>query len=134
SANISSNDKAAIGRKRTPAPRDKSPARSRSRKGCDWSTVQEIARALPEADEGMSYGTPAFFVKKKLFVRLHQSRESVVIMIPIGAREGLMQTDPETFYITDHYACYPAMLVRLSTVRFEVLRSLVEESWRSRAP
>ena len=38
-----------------------------------WETVQAIARALPGAVEGMSYGTPAFHVRKKLFVRLHQS-------------------------------------------------------------
>lgn len=111
-------------------------ARAGARKGsgCDWSTVQQIARGLPEAVEGLSYGTAAFHVRKKLFVRMHQGRESVVVMIPIEVREGLMQSDPETFYITDHYLGYPAMLVRLRTVRFEDLRSLVEESWRSQAP
>jgi hypothetical protein len=99
-----------------------------------WETVQDIARSLPEAVEGTSYGTPAFFVRKQLFVRFHQSRECVVIGIPIGEREGLMETDPETFFITDHYLKYPWMLVRLATVKPDELRKLVEESWRRSAP
>ena len=45
-----------------------------------------------------------------------------------------MKIDPETFYITDHYLNYPAMLVRLSTVQPDDLRKLVTESWRRGAP
>lgn len=99
-----------------------------------WEAVQEIALALPGAVEGTSYGTPAFHVNKKLFVRFHQSGESVVIMIHISEREALMKINPETFFITDHYLNYPAMLVRLSTVQPDDLRKLVEESWRRSAP
>ena len=99
-----------------------------------WGTVQEIARTLPGAVEGTSYGTPAFHVRKKLFVRLHQSGESIVIMIDLAEREALMEIDPETCFITEHYLNYPAMLVRLATVRPQALRELIEDSWRSRAP
>jgi hypothetical protein len=99
-----------------------------------WETVRKIALALPGAVEGRSYGTPAFFVDKNLFVRFHQSGESVVIMIHINEREALMKIDPETFYITNHYLKYPAMLVRLSTVQLDDLRKLVTESWRRSAP
>ena len=99
-----------------------------------WKTVQEIARALPGAVEGTSYGTRAFHVRKKLFVRLHQSGESIVVMIDLGEREALIKLDPETCFITDHYLNYPAMLVRLATVRPKVLRERIEESWRRAAP
>ena len=40
-----------------------------------WETVREIALTLPGAEEGTSYGTPAFRVRKALFVRLHDSGE-----------------------------------------------------------
>ena len=99
-----------------------------------WETVREIALALPGAVEGRSYGTAAFYVDKKLFVRFHQSGESVVIMIHMNEREALMKIDPETFYITNHYLKYPAMLVRLSSVQPDDLRKLVTESWRRSAP
>ncbi len=84
--------------------------------------------------EGTSYGTSAFHVRKKLFVRLHQSGESIVVMIDLAEREALMMLDPKTCFITDHYLNYPAMLVRLATVRPKALRERIEDSWRSRAP
>ena len=84
--------------------------------------------------EGTSYGTSAFHVRKKLFVRLHQSGQSIVIMIDLVEREALVELDPETCFITEHYLNYPAMLVRLATVRPKALRELIEDSWRSRAP
>ena len=55
-------------------------------------------------------------------------------MIDLAEREALMKLDPETCFITDHYLNYPAMLVRLATVRPKALRELIEDSWRSRAP
>jgi hypothetical protein len=108
--------------------------RKRKTQPATWETVRKIALALPDAVEGTSYGTPAFHVRKKLFVRFHQSGESVVIMIHMNEREALMKIDPETFYITNHYLNYPAMLVRLSTVQPEDLRKLITESWRRSAP
>lgn len=108
--------------------------RSRKANSASWETVRELASALPEAEESTSYGTPAFKVRGKLFVRFHQSGEAVVILISIEEREALMKLNPETFYITDHYACWPYMLVRLSTVELDDLRKLIEESWRRAAP
>ncbi len=103
-------------------------------KAINWETVRHIASALPEAEESTSYGTPAFKVRGKLFVRFHQSGESIVILISIEEREALMNLKPETFYITDHYTCWPYMLVRLSTVEKDDFSKLIEESWRRAAP
>ena len=108
--------------------------RERKAKQVTWETVCELASALPEAEESTSYGTPAFKVRGKLFVRFHQSGESVVILISIEEREALMKLNPETFYITDHYNCWPYMLVRLSKVEKDDLRKLITESWRRAAP
>ena len=99
-----------------------------------WETVRQLASTFPGVEEGTSYGTPAFRVRGKLFVRLHDSGESVVVMIDFDERAMRMQADPKACYITDHYLNYPAMLVRLSAVRRDDLRDLLEESWRRRAP
>jgi hypothetical protein len=99
-----------------------------------WETARRLALALPEAEEGISYGTPAFRVRGKLFVRLHESGDSVVVRIDAGQRAMRMRADPKAFYITDHYLGYPMMLVRLSAVHSEDLRDLLEESWRRCAP
>lgn len=99
-----------------------------------WQTVQQIACELPGAEEGTSYGTPAFKVRGKLFVRFHQSGESVVVHVEIQEREELLRLNPETFYITDHYRCWPWVLVRLSAIKRDDLRKILEESWRRVAP
>jgi hypothetical protein len=99
-----------------------------------FETVREIAAGLPGAVEGMSYGTPAFRVGKSLFVRQHQDGESLVVKIDPDERAMRIKAEPETFYITDHYLNYPWILVRLSTVRRDDLRELLEDAWRSSAP
>ncbi len=76
-----------------------------------FETVREIANDLPGAVEGTSYGTPAFHVAKKLFVRMHQDGESLVIKIDFEERAMRIRAEPETFYITDHYRNYPWILV-----------------------
>jgi hypothetical protein len=45
-----------------------------------------------------------------------------------------MQADPATFFITHHYRGYPAVLVRLASVRVADLRNVLEQAWRRSAP
>ena len=97
-----------------------------------FETVRQLALALPGVEEGKSYGTPAFRVGGKFLVRLREDDE-IAIRVEYAAREVLMGADPETFYITEHYRCYPAMIVRLSRVDPEDLRKLLEEAWRRNA-
>jgi hypothetical protein len=99
-----------------------------------WETVRDLALALPQSEETTSYATPAFKVAGKLFVRLHQQGDSVVVRIDEAERAMRIQADPKAFYITDHYAPYPWMLVRLASVRKDDLADLLKESWRLRAP
>jgi hypothetical protein len=110
-------------------------ARGTSRSGgVTWETVRALAQKLPEVEEGISYGTPAFRVRGKLFARLHQSLESAVVRIDFDERAMRMRADPKAFYITDHYLKYPFMLVRFSAVRRADLRDLLAASWRRCAP
>src|SRR5580700_9117158 len=99
-----------------------------------WQTVLEIAMALPGSAESTSYGTPACKVKGKLFVRLHPCGDSIVVPIDQQERAMRMRADPKAYYITDHYAPYPWMLVRLTAIRRDDLADLLVESWRQRAP
>jgi len=112
-------------------------ARKRSRgnaKPITFATVRQLALALPGAEEGTSYGTPAFKVRGKLFVRLHENGDSIVVRIDQSERAMRMSANPKAYYITDHYLNYPLMLVRFSCVYLDDLRDLVEESWRRVAP
>jgi hypothetical protein len=96
--------------------------------------VRALALALPGTEEGTSYGTPAFKVKGKLFVRLREDGALVLVLGAIGDREALMAEDPETFYITPHYENYPSVLINLDRIDKKYMAELLEESWRARAP
>ena len=100
-------------------------------KGVTWDEVRQLALELPGVKEGVSYRTSSFKVNGKMIARFHQDRESLVIKVEYAAREVLMGAKPETFYITEHYSCWPWMLVRISNVDRKELRGLLEEAWRT---
>ncbi|HET6232840.1 MAG TPA: MmcQ/YjbR family DNA-binding protein [Longimicrobiaceae bacterium] len=99
-----------------------------------WQTVKRLAAGLPEVEEGTSYGTPALKVKGKLFARLWEDGDTLVLKVNLFERRFLMDAEPETFFITDHYRDYPAVLVRISAIAEETLRERLTESWRMVAP
>lgn len=102
--------------------------------GVSFDEVREIALALPGSEESTSYGTPAFKVKGKLFLRLHDQGEWLVVKIDFDDREAAMAADPKTYFITDNYKDHPMMLVHMEHVRPAALAELVEASWRRSAP
>lgn len=99
-----------------------------------YDTVRELARQLPGVEESSSYGTPALKVRGKLFVRLKEDGETIVLRTDAFERAHLLQSAPQTFCITDHYRDYPWVLVRLPTVALGQLRELLEDAWRRVAP
>ena len=104
-------------------------ARQRIR-GVTPTAVRRLALALPGAEEGTSYGTPAWRVRGELFARLHQNGEDLVVRADHDQRDALMAADPKAFHITDHYTGSEMMLVRLSAVSKDALGELLEASWR----
>jgi hypothetical protein len=90
-----------------------------------YETVRELARELPNVEESTSYGTPALKVKKKLMVRLKEDGKTIVLLVGFDQREILMQIDPETFFITDHYRGYPSVLAKLPRLSRKQLRDVL---------
>lgn len=104
-----------------------------------FDTVRELASSLPGVSEGTMYGSPALKVNGKLLacIAVHRSAEKNSLginQISFEEREAMVAENPGTFYFTDHYANHPIILVRLSKVRREMLRSLIETAWRRVAP
>jgi hypothetical protein len=100
-----------------------------------WEDVVSLAQGeLPEVELSTSYGTPALKVRKKLFARLREDGEHLVLFVDFMEREALVQSSPATFLVTPHYQDYPMVLVNLAHVHADELRELVIESWRRRAP
>lgn len=97
---------------------------------CTFDTVRKIAAAFDHVEEGTSYGTAALKVRGKLFARLKEDNDSLVLAMDVEQRENLIAEDPVTYYITDHYVKYPWILVRLSRVRPDALRDLLRGAHR----
>jgi hypothetical protein len=95
-----------------------------------FDDIREVAHALPGVVDGTSYGTSALKVGGKLFARLHQSGDCVVLRCELLDREILMQSAPDAFFITDHYRDYPWILLRLGVVEKSALPDLIERAWR----
>jgi hypothetical protein len=95
-----------------------------------FSQIQELASDLPGVEVSTSYGTPALKVRGKLFARQHQTENALVLRANALDRQILMQSDPATFYITDHYRDHPWVLVRLSAARLSDFPELLERAWR----
>ncbi|WP_304176614.1 MmcQ/YjbR family DNA-binding protein [Phenylobacterium aquaticum] len=97
--------------------------------------MRQIVLSFPGAEEGMSYGAPAFKVAGKFFTRLRKDDQSVVLTgIHIDEREMLMEAEPETFHITAHYKDYPAVLARIDSLHPGSFRNFLDRRWREIAP
>ena len=99
-----------------------------------FDTVRDLARALPNVEEGGSTGTPAFKVKGKLLPWFREDPEVLAVKVSPIDRGYLLQGEPEIFFVTDHYRDYPIVLVRLPRIGRRRLAEVLEEAWRQVAP
>lgn len=100
-----------------------------SQRTLDFEDVCKIGLGLPGVEEGSAYGSPALKVRGKMMacVPVNPSAEpgSLAVRVDFDDRAELLAAAPDVYYITDHYANYDAVLVRLSRVTPEVLRDLL---------
>ncbi len=87
--------------------------------------IRRAISALTDVEEGTSYGTPAWRSKGKLLARLHQDGQSIVLKVGNETRYHLLQADPQTFFVTDHYVGYPMVLARLDRLSAADLKKLL---------
>jgi hypothetical protein len=52
-----------------------------------------------------------------------------VAVISFDDRELLLEADPTTYYLEDHYRNYPSILVRLREIHPDALRDLLRMAW-----
>jgi hypothetical protein len=101
----------------------------------DEHDVRRIALSLPETTEKSSYGTPGFRVKDRLFARIREEGDVLVLFCADeGEKRGLVDAEPHKFFTTPHYDGYPLVLVRFEAIDVAELTELLTDSWRLRAP
>lgn len=94
-----------------------------------FDAVRKIGLALPGVEETTSWGFPTLKVHGQLLacVPANKSAEpnSLVVRVNMDDRAHLLEEAPDVYYITDHYAGYTAVLVRLSYINEDTLRDLL---------
>ena len=103
-------------------------------KKIDFDVVREIALALPDVEESTIHGAPSLKVCGKLLTcpAIHRSAEpnTLAVRVDFEQRAKLLAAEPGIYYVTDHYADYPTVLVRLSRIDRTSLRHLLGLAWR----
>ncbi len=97
--------------------------------------VRAMALALPQVEETVSYGKPAFKAFGKFLTRVRKEDNSIVLVgVDFDEREMLIEAEPDIFHITAHYKDYPSVLARLETVHPGTVKGFLERRWRACAP
>ena len=114
-----------------------------------FDDVRRIALALPETDEHQSRGSAHWRVKERGFVWERPLRQTdlkalgdsapdgLILGVRVehlGAKEALLQSDPDVYFTTPHFDGYPAVLVQLEKISDDELTEIVVEAWLNRAP
>lgn len=96
--------------------------------------LRKIALALPGVEEGTSYGTVSFRVRKKILARVREDGESLVMKMDDLERDFLLLAKPDVYFTTDHYVGWPMVLIHLSKIHPDDLAHHFRQAWRSLAP
>jgi hypothetical protein len=103
-------------------------------RGNSFKTVESIGRTLPDVEVTTTWGKPTLKVRGKMFVCIasHKSAEpnTLVVMMDFADRDALLEDDPDTYYLKEHYLNYPCVLVRLSRIHADALHDLVTGAYR----
>lgn len=99
------------------------------------SELRALVLTFPETEAGTSYGMPSFKAAGKFFTRIRPEDDSLVVYVDnLDHRDMLMEAEPGTFHITDHYRGHPIVLARIATVDPLWLRKTLEKRWMKIVP
>jgi hypothetical protein len=99
----------------------------------NFDTVRDVALEMADVATGTAYGAAAVKVNGNVLasVPINKSAEPncAVVRVDFDLRSSLIRTRPDIYYVTEHYAGYPTVLVRLSKIGRSELRELLGLSW-----
>ena len=100
----------------------------------DWDEVCAVACAWPGVEMAPYYGTPCPKVNRKAFAAPGRADGSFVLFTASRDEKAmLIDTDPATFWQTDHYRNYPSVLARFGTDAHDRIVTYLQRAWWDRA-
>jgi hypothetical protein len=99
----------------------------------DWEEAVAYACSLPDVVMEKWWGTPCPKINGKGFMSPGREEGSFALMVTQAEKQILIETDPETFWQTDHYRNYPMLLVRFGNPARERVELYIQRAWWDRA-
>ena len=99
----------------------------------DWDAVVAFACSLPNVEMAPFYGALCPKVNGKAFVAPSRAPDSFCLYVAKAEKPMLLETDPDTFWVTGHFLTYPAVLARFGTPARERIELYVRRAWWDRA-
>jgi hypothetical protein len=96
--------------------------------------VEAIGRGLPDVEVTTTWRQLTLKVRGRMFACMasHKSAEphTLVVMMDFDDRNALIEDDPDTYYLKEHYLNYPCVLVRLERIGPDALKDLLAGAHR----
>src|SRR5688500_12368164 len=96
--------------------------------------IREIALALPETSEQMTWGHPTFRVGKKMCAGMAIDGTNARFKSSKAEQAALVANDPDTFSVAAYGGRYGWVEVQTASADPRQVRELIVESWRLTAP
>ena len=96
-----------------------------------WDKVEAFALSLPGTERGTTYRMPTVKVAangRGFAWTGGEPDTSFAVWLEPGTVEMLMETDPDTFWQSPHYAGSSAVLIRYSSADPERVRHVIEQA------
>lgn len=116
----------------------------------DLDDLERLANALPEVEEGTTYGRRAWKVGGKTFAweRAFSKADlkrfgdeeppegpiAAVAVDDLADKEAILQAGHPGVFTIPHFDGYPAVLIQLSAIDDQTLAELVDDGWLAVAP
>ena len=98
--------------------------------------MAELALELPEAEEGVSWGSRVFKVRGKTFAGLSTRHEGAIwTRCDREERPLLVASNPDAYRLTPHFEASPAyLLIWLEHIDEDEVRERLIDAWLIQAP
>jgi hypothetical protein len=100
-----------------------------------WEQVRALALALPEVEEGTSFGGAAFKVAGKTFAGVSRYPNAIWTRCDAEERPLLVASNPDAYRLTPHFERSPAyLLIWLEHATEDDVRDRLLDAWLLKAP
>jgi hypothetical protein len=101
----------------------------------DWTTVCELALALPDVVEVQGQ-RPSLQVHGKSFAWIARERDGggLAVRVEREEKELILDANPDVYFTSPHYRGFPAVQIKLDKIDRDELAQRIEDAWLIQAP